>query len=120
MSLSTLVFDQFSEQHFNDPYPTYRRLRDEAPLYYSDQYNFYALSRHSDVAAAFKDFGPGPTAASSGLRSGTTSGPSVAVARYNRQTGTYMGPDGHLYRQADLVSADEQGSRNWKDLLPTA
>lgn len=63
---------------------------------------------------------PGPTAAPSGLRSGTTSGPSVAVARYNRQTGTYMGPDGHLYRQADLVSAHEQGSRNWKDLLPTA
>lgn len=57
MSLSTLVFDPFSEQHFNDPFPTYRRLRDEAPLYYSDQYNFYALSRHADVAAAFKDFG---------------------------------------------------------------
>jgi cytochrome P450 len=28
----------------------------EAPVYYSERYDFYALSRHSDVAAAFKDF----------------------------------------------------------------
>ena len=31
-------------------------MRDEAPVYYSEQYDFYALSRHEDVAAAFKDF----------------------------------------------------------------
>ncbi len=49
-------FDPFSEQHFNDPYGTYRQLRDHAPVYYSEKYDFYALSRHEDVAAAFKDF----------------------------------------------------------------
>lgn len=51
-----LVFDPFSEEFFTDPVETYRRMRDEAPVYYSEQYDFYALSRHEDVAAAFKDF----------------------------------------------------------------
>jgi cytochrome P450 len=53
---SSLEFDPFSTQFFEDPYGLYRRLRDERPVYYSEQYDFYALSRHSDVAAAFKDF----------------------------------------------------------------
>ena len=30
-------------------------MRDEAPVYYSEQYDFYALTRHDDVAAAMKD-----------------------------------------------------------------
>src|SRR6516165_5998800 len=32
-----------------DPYPTYARLREEAPIYYNERYAFWALSRHSDV-----------------------------------------------------------------------
>ena len=55
MTMSKLVLDPFSEEFFHDPYETYRRLRDEAPVYYSEQYDFYALTRHQDVAAAFKD-----------------------------------------------------------------
>lgn len=56
MATSAVAFDPFSEEFFNDPYPIYRRLRDEAPVYHSEDLNFYALSRHEDVAAAFKDF----------------------------------------------------------------
>jgi cytochrome P450 len=56
MTRTKLVFDPFSEDFFNGPYETYRRLREEAPVYYSEQYDFYALSRHADVAAAFKNF----------------------------------------------------------------
>lgn len=56
MTTAQLIFDPFSEAHYDDPYETYRRLRDEAPVYYSEQYDFYAPSRHADVAAAFKDF----------------------------------------------------------------
>lgn len=48
-------FDPFSNVFFNDPYPTYQRLRDEAPVYYNAQYGFYALSRHEDVAEAYKN-----------------------------------------------------------------
>ena len=35
-----------------DPYPHWKRLRDEAPLYYDEQHDFYALSRHEDVERA--------------------------------------------------------------------
>ena len=56
MTTTEVEFDPFSEVFFNDPYPTYRRLRDEAPVYRNDRYGFYALSRHEDVAAAYKDF----------------------------------------------------------------
>ena len=38
-----------------DPYPTYRRLRDEAPLYYDKKFDFWALSRFSDVEEALRD-----------------------------------------------------------------
>jgi cytochrome P450 len=51
----TVLFDPFSEDFFNRPYETYRRMRAEAPVYYSAEYDFYALTRHEDVAAAFKD-----------------------------------------------------------------
>lgn len=56
MTASTLVFDPFSEEYFTNPYDTYRRMRDEAPVYYNEQYDFYAITRHTDVATAFKDF----------------------------------------------------------------
>jgi cytochrome P450 len=36
-----------------NPYPVFRRLREEAPLYYNAQYDFYAVSRFSDVESAF-------------------------------------------------------------------
>ena len=35
-----------------DPYPLFQRLRDDAPLYYNDQYDFYLLSRADDVEQA--------------------------------------------------------------------
>jgi len=50
-----LEFDPFSDVFFNDPYPTYRRLRDEAPVYHNEKYGFYALTRHQDVADALKN-----------------------------------------------------------------
>jgi cytochrome P450 len=49
-------FDPFSEEFFNDPTEVYRRLRDEAPVYYSERHGFYALSRFADVLAAHRDW----------------------------------------------------------------
>jgi cytochrome P450 len=58
MSVTTtpVEFDPFSEEFFNDPYDIYRRLREEAPVYYSERYGFYALSRFADVLAAHRDW----------------------------------------------------------------
>ncbi|RAY16984.1 cytochrome P450 [Actinomadura craniellae] len=39
-----------------DPYPVYRRLREEAPLYYNEKYDFYAVSRHADVEQSLPDW----------------------------------------------------------------
>jgi cytochrome P450 len=49
-------FDPFSEVFFDDPYAMYRRLRDEAPVYHSQRYGFWALSRYDDVVEAHKDW----------------------------------------------------------------
>ncbi|MCV6979728.1 cytochrome P450 [Mycolicibacterium pulveris] len=43
-------YDPFDFDIDDDPYPVWKRLRDEAPLYHNDKYGFYALSRYSDVA----------------------------------------------------------------------
>ena len=56
MTSATVVFDPFSEEFFKNPYETYRRMRQEAPVYYSQEHDFYALTRHQDVASAFKDY----------------------------------------------------------------
>ncbi len=39
-----------------DPYPTFKRMRDEAPLYYNEKYDFYALSRFDDVEKCSLDW----------------------------------------------------------------
>ncbi|MEV0337070.1 cytochrome P450 [Nocardia sp. NPDC050717] len=48
-------FDPYDYRFHEDPYPTYHRLRTEAPLYHNPDLGFWALSRHSDVIAAFRD-----------------------------------------------------------------
>jgi cytochrome P450 len=55
MTTAELVFDPFSEEYFTNPFGIYRRMRTEAPLYYNADQDFYALTRHVDVAAALKD-----------------------------------------------------------------
>ena len=45
-----LYYDPFDFDIDDDPYPVWKRMREEAPLYYNEKYNFYALSRYDDVA----------------------------------------------------------------------
>ena len=50
-----LQFDPYDYGLHDDPYPVYARLRNEAPLYYSESGDFWVLSRHADVEAALRD-----------------------------------------------------------------
>lgn len=50
-----LVYSPYNYEIHEDPYPVYARLRAEAPVYRNDELDFYALSRHADVLAAFRD-----------------------------------------------------------------
>ncbi|OBK97624.1 cytochrome [Mycobacterium asiaticum] len=52
---SELVLDPYSYDFHEDPYPYYRRLRDEAPLYRNEALGFWAVSRHSDVHQGFRN-----------------------------------------------------------------
>src|SRR5580658_1604394 len=44
-----VYYDPYDVDINSDPYPVYRRLREEAPLYYNDVHDFYAVSRFDDV-----------------------------------------------------------------------
>jgi len=50
-----LRWDPFDVDIDTDPYDIWRRLRDEAPVYRNDDYDFWALSRYADVQAASRD-----------------------------------------------------------------
>ncbi len=54
-TVSELNYDPTSEEIAYDPHPLFRRLRAEAPLYYSEEHDFYALSRFEDVERAHLD-----------------------------------------------------------------
>ena len=51
-----MELNPFSYEFHEDPYPTYRWLRDHAPLYRNERMGFWALSRFADVMAAFIDW----------------------------------------------------------------
>jgi cytochrome P450 len=50
-----LYYDPYSVELNMDPYSVFARLREEAPLYYNEQHDFYALSRFDDVNKAVID-----------------------------------------------------------------
>jgi len=54
-SASDVYYDPYNVNIDADPYPVYRRLREEAPLYYNEQRDFHALSRFDDVDRALSD-----------------------------------------------------------------
>ncbi len=52
----TAEFDPFSAEYFDDPYDLYRTMRDEAPVFFSERYGFWALFRYEDVCEAHKEW----------------------------------------------------------------
>jgi cytochrome P450 len=53
--VTPLDYNPFHYEIHEDPYPTYARLRAEAPVYYNAELDFYAMSHHADVLAALRD-----------------------------------------------------------------
>jgi cytochrome P450 len=51
-----VYYDPYDFEIDADPYPVWKRLRDEAPLYWNEKYEFFALSRWADVDAAMLDW----------------------------------------------------------------
>ncbi len=55
MTTAELTYSPYAYEIHDDPYPTYARLRQEAPVYRNEGAGFWALSRHADVVEAFRD-----------------------------------------------------------------
>src|SRR5262245_32998715 len=51
-----LYYDPYDVEINANPYPVYRRLREEAPLYYNEPYDFWAVSRYEDVERGLADY----------------------------------------------------------------
>jgi cytochrome P450 len=55
LGASDVLLDPYDYDFHEDPYPYYKRLRDEAPLYHNEELGFWALSRHQDVREGFRN-----------------------------------------------------------------
>jgi cytochrome P450 len=54
--MTDIYYDPYDFEIDANPHPTWRRMRDEAPLYRNDKHEFWALSRYEDVAAGLADW----------------------------------------------------------------
>lgn len=54
--MSNVYYDPYDFEIDDDPHPIWRRMRDEAPLYRNEKYDFWALSRFDDVEAGLVDW----------------------------------------------------------------
>jgi cytochrome P450 len=97
MGAPTLTFDPFSQEFFDNPYETYRWMRTDAPVYYSEQHDFYALTRHADVAAAFKDHATYSSASGVDLAMVRAGGPPIDVRILQ-----FMDPPEHRHMRSVL------------------
>jgi cytochrome P450 len=52
---TTIYWDPISPELRDDPYPLWKRMRDEVPVYYNERLDFFAFSRFHDVEAAHRD-----------------------------------------------------------------
>ena len=91
-----LYYDPYDPDIDDNPYPVWKRMREEAPLYYNEKHNFYALSRYEDVARELPNWdtyrsGRGTTADISGPRSSSSrlnsgNGPFKLVTNWREST----------------------------------
>jgi len=54
-AVRSVNWDPYNQDYYSDPYPTFKRLREEAPVYRNDEYGFHAVSRYEDVASVLGD-----------------------------------------------------------------
>ncbi len=95
-----LRFSPYDYAIHEDPYPTYARLRDEAPLFHNADEDFWALSRHADVIDGFRD----------AARLSSSYGVSLDASAY--------GPDAH--RTSSFIAMDPPRHGRMRGLVSRA
>lgn len=92
-----LVYNPLDYATQDDPYPVYARMRAEAPVYYNEELDFYALTRHADVAEALRD-----------------------ARRFSNSHGPLMERDfwtPEAKRMHSIVAMDPPEHRQWRSLI---
>jgi len=56
VSDNEVYYDPYDFEIDANPYPVWKRLRDGAPLYFNEKYDFFALSRYEDVDRCLLDW----------------------------------------------------------------
>src|SRR5258705_10966450 len=77
--VASLVYSPFAYEIHEDPYPTYARMRDEAPAYHNPELDFWALSRFADVHAAMQDWETYSSSAGVSLEQGSVARPPMII-----------------------------------------
>jgi cytochrome P450 len=93
-----------------DPYPIYRRLRETAPVFWSDQWNAWIVSRHADVAASLRD----KENLSNENRQGLLFG---AMGEAEREA---LAPLRHYFAQKDVIGSDPPDHSRMRALVMQA
>ncbi len=57
MTAAAPYWDPYDPSFATDPWPAFKRIREEAPLYYNEPHDFYAVSRFGDVERGLTDTG---------------------------------------------------------------
>ncbi len=53
--LSDVYYDPYDVEIYRDPYPVFRRLREEAPIYFNERFDFYAISHYDAIERVLVD-----------------------------------------------------------------
>ncbi len=101
------VFDRFSDENVADPYPLYRRAREQAPVHYAEAFGVWVVSRYEDVRRVVMD----PMRFSSAFRIRTPSLPAPGVPEILAQ--------GHPEVPA-LINEDPPLHRRTRDVVARA
>ena len=104
---AAFTFDRFTAENLADPYPLYRRLREEQPVYYAEEFDVWVVSRYDDVRRVLMD----PTRFSSAFRIRTPQVPAPGVPA--------ILAEGHPEVPA-LLNEDPPAHRRTRDLVATA
>ena len=96
-SFAPPYYDPYDAGIDADPYPVWKRLRDEAPLYFNEQHGFYALSRFADVLGASLDWQSYSSARGTVLEMIDTAAPVDATPGFDASLGMmiFMDPPRH-------------------------
>jgi cytochrome P450 len=104
---AAFAFDRFTAENLADPYPLYRRLREEQPVYYAAEFGVWVVSRYDDVRRVLMD----PTRFSSAFQIRTPHVPAPGVAE--------ILAEGHPEVPA-LLNEDPPEHRRTRDLVAKA